>query len=199
MGVSASRLLPQGKYDARPHPESMFPAVRNWVLAAALLVVAAPAFADAPSRNYPQPPRADVVDTYWGTPVPDPYRPLENADAPKTQAWLRAEAAVTQQYLEALPYRAAIKAALNRFSTGTSDETVQINDLGNHRDRRCPAAQLDVVRFESRRRGPSSRRRTHRPPARTDLGGRGAIPASAGTPCRHPGQDHSRHRAADRC
>jgi prolyl oligopeptidase len=95
--------------------------MRTWMLIVAILAVAAPALAvQQPPLAYPQPPRADVVDTYWGTPVPDPYRPLENADAPQTQAWLRAEAALTRPYLDALPYRAEIKAAFQRmFATST--------------------------------------------------------------------------------
>ena len=72
---------------------------------------------------YPAPPRADVVDTYWGTPVPDPYRPLERVDAPETQAWLRAQAALTRAYLDAIPQRAAIKAALGRLRPETSFES----------------------------------------------------------------------------
>ena len=37
---------------------------------------------------YPDAPRVDVVDEYHGTPVPDPYRWLEDADDPRTVAWL---------------------------------------------------------------------------------------------------------------
>ncbi len=73
---------------------------------------------------YPQPPRSAVVDTYFGTPVPDPYRPLENVDAPEAQAWLRAEAAVTRGYLDALPYRAEIKAAFTGSYASTTRESV---------------------------------------------------------------------------
>ena len=73
---------------------------------------------------YPQPPRAAVVDTYWGTPVPDPYRPLENVDAPEPQAWLRAEAALTRGYLDALPYRAEIKAAFTGPGASTTRQSV---------------------------------------------------------------------------
>jgi prolyl oligopeptidase len=97
---------------------------RAWVFVAAVLAVAAPALA-APSAPalYPPPPHADVVDTYWGTPVPDPYRPLERVDAPETQAWLRAEATVTRAYLEAIPQRAAIKAAFARLQPASPHET----------------------------------------------------------------------------
>ena len=98
--------------------------VRNWVLVGAFLVAAAPALAAPRSPlDYPQPPRADVVDTYWGTPVPDPYRPLENVEAPQTQAWLRAEAALTRRYLDALPHRAAVRAAFERLYIDATYET----------------------------------------------------------------------------
>jgi len=94
------------------------------LVAAALLVAAVPALAQArASMPYPAPPRADVVDTYWGTPVPDPYRPLENADAPATQAWLRAESALTRQYLDALPYRTEIATAFRAMYPAATSET----------------------------------------------------------------------------
>jgi len=97
---------------------------RGWLFGGALLIAAAPAFAaPRPALVYPQPPRADVVDTYWGTPVPDPYRPLENVDAPATQAWLRDEAALTRRYLDALPYRAAIASATRGMAPASAAET----------------------------------------------------------------------------
>ncbi|HEX3463613.1 MAG TPA: prolyl oligopeptidase family serine peptidase [Candidatus Elarobacter sp.] len=82
------------------------------VLAGTVALAAAPALAANGTRLvYPEPPRGDAVDTYWSTPVPDPYRPLENADSPRTRDWLRAETAVTRTYLDALPYRDRIAAA----------------------------------------------------------------------------------------
>ncbi|HEV3088035.1 MAG TPA: prolyl oligopeptidase family serine peptidase [Candidatus Elarobacter sp.] len=99
-------------------------AVRTSVLAAAFLVVAVPVLAEPRvALVYPQAPRADVVDTYWSTPVPDPYRPLENVEAPQTQAWLRAEAALSRNYLGTLPYRDAIKAAFEGTTKSLSYET----------------------------------------------------------------------------
>jgi prolyl oligopeptidase len=91
----------------------------------ALLVAAAPVLAQSRTPlPYPAPPRADVVDTYWGTPVPDPYRPLENVDAPETQAWLRAEAALTRRYLDALPHRTEVATAFRAmYPAGSSSET----------------------------------------------------------------------------
>ena len=95
------------------------------VTAGALILLAAPAVAANGTRlAYPEPPRANVVDTYWSTPVPDPYRPLENVDAPDTQAWLHDEAALTRRYLDALPYRTEIAAASRAmFPAAASSET----------------------------------------------------------------------------
>lgn len=62
--------------------------------------------------SYPTPPTDNTVDTYYGTKVPDPYRPLESIDSAQTQSWLEDEAAVTRSYVDAIPQRAAIKAHL---------------------------------------------------------------------------------------
>jgi prolyl oligopeptidase len=42
--------------------------------------------------EYPQAPRGEVVDTFHGVPVPDPYRWLEDAEDPRTVAWLAQQA-----------------------------------------------------------------------------------------------------------
>lgn len=57
---------------------------------------------------YPQTKKVDTVDTYFGTPVPDPYRWLENDQAADTKAWVKEENKVTQDYLGQIPYRDAI-------------------------------------------------------------------------------------------
>ncbi len=58
---------------------------------------------------YPDAPRSDQVDEYHGVKVADPFRPLENPDAPETKAWIEAENKITQDYLRAIPSRDAIK------------------------------------------------------------------------------------------
>jgi prolyl oligopeptidase len=61
---------------------------------------------------YPTPPTADVVDDYHGTRVADPYRPLENPDAPETRAWIEAENRLTAAFLAGVPEREAIRRRL---------------------------------------------------------------------------------------
>jgi len=58
--------------------------------------------------NYPQTQKVAVTDTYFGTEVPDPYRWLEDDQAADTKQWVQAENAVTQHYLDQIPYRQAI-------------------------------------------------------------------------------------------
>ncbi|UOQ98407.1 prolyl oligopeptidase family serine peptidase [Hymenobacter sp. 5317J-9] len=65
--------------------------------------------------NYPNSRKADVTDTYFGTPVPDPYRWLEDPDAGETKAWVTAQNNVTFGYLEQIPFRDAIRERLTRL------------------------------------------------------------------------------------
>lgn len=74
---------------------------------------------DAPAARTPSPyppaPRGDVIDTYHGTAVPDPYRWLEELDSPATRAWIEAENRVTDAYLAAVPSKGAIQARLTKL------------------------------------------------------------------------------------
>ncbi|HKE38009.1 MAG TPA: prolyl oligopeptidase family serine peptidase, partial [Candidatus Baltobacteraceae bacterium] len=79
-------------------------------LAAIFLIACFGASPSAP--RYPSPPTDATVDVYYGTSVPDPYRPLEDVDAPATRAWVEAEASLTRSYIDAIPERAAIRAHL---------------------------------------------------------------------------------------
>jgi prolyl oligopeptidase len=81
--------------------------MRRTILAAAALAAATPAAAQ--ELDYPETRRGDVVEDYHGTPVADPYRWLEDTDAPATAEWVAAQNAVTFDYLASLPGRAAIQ------------------------------------------------------------------------------------------
>ncbi len=61
---------------------------------------------------YPAAPYGDIVDSYHGVAVPDPYRALEDLDAPATRAWIDAEVALTERFLAAIPERAALRRRL---------------------------------------------------------------------------------------
>jgi prolyl oligopeptidase len=61
---------------------------------------------------YPQPPKSEQIDDYFGTKVADPYRDLENADADATRKWIEAENKLTFDYLGAIPERKKINEKL---------------------------------------------------------------------------------------
>lgn len=62
--------------------------------------------------NYPVTHKTDVVDTYFGTDVADPYRWLEDDRSAETEEWVKAQNAVTFGYLEKITYREQIKKKL---------------------------------------------------------------------------------------
>ena len=81
----------------------------------AMTIQASAAGPDAPAR-YPQAPADGTADSYFGTVVPDPYRPLENDTAAATIAWVAAENDVTRAYLDAIPFRAALRSRLTALN-----------------------------------------------------------------------------------
>ena len=65
--------------------------------------------------NYPETKKVDTVDTYFGSNVPDPYRWLEDDMSDETAAWVKAQNKVTFNYLDQIPYRAALKERLSEL------------------------------------------------------------------------------------
>ncbi|WP_133468774.1 prolyl oligopeptidase family serine peptidase [Paraglaciecola marina] len=55
--------------------------------------------------TYPVTRKGDVVDTYFGVQVADPYRWLEDDRSAETEAWVKAQNKATQGYLEQVPYK----------------------------------------------------------------------------------------------
>src|SRR5947209_7260776 len=74
---------------------------------AVILVVASAA--QSQRLLYPTARKGDVVDDYFGTKIADPYRWMEDLNAPEVKQWVDAENAVTFKYLDALPVRDAFK------------------------------------------------------------------------------------------
>ena len=58
--------------------------------------------------SYPVAEREDVVENYFGTPVADPYRWMEDDTTARVKAWVQAENAITREYLDAIPFRQAL-------------------------------------------------------------------------------------------
>ncbi len=65
-----------------------------------------------PALTYPATTMGTVAEDYHGTKVPDPYRWMENLDSPDVAAWVKAQNAVTDPYLAALPRRKALNERL---------------------------------------------------------------------------------------
>ena len=61
---------------------------------------------------YPPARRSDHVDTYFNTPVPDPYRWMEDVDAPELEAWVTAQNTLTRSILDPVPGRDILHARL---------------------------------------------------------------------------------------
>lgn len=84
--------------------------MRSFALAAgAFLAVAAVA------ADYPVSRTVDHVDVYHGTPVPDPYRWLEDLDSAETKGWVAAQNAFTASRLAAMPEVGRIRARLTEL------------------------------------------------------------------------------------
>jgi prolyl oligopeptidase len=64
---------------------------------------------------YPETRRAEQVDNYHGTRVPDPYRWLEDTDSPETKAWVEAQNRVTFDLLKNIPERQGIEQRLTEL------------------------------------------------------------------------------------
>jgi prolyl oligopeptidase len=65
--------------------------------------------------EYPVTKKGDVIDTYFGTKVPDPYRWLEDDKSAETAGWVKEQNKVTFGYLETIPYRKEIKSRLEKM------------------------------------------------------------------------------------
>lgn len=70
---------------------------------------------DSRTYVYPLAARGDVVDDYHGQRIADPYRWLEELDAPETRTWIEAENKLTEAFLDAIPARKSIRAKLEKL------------------------------------------------------------------------------------
>lgn len=89
--------------------------IRVAALAAAFLSSSGIAWsADGP----PVAPVRPVTDTYFGTPVVDNYRYMENLKDPEVQAWMKGQANYTRKVLDSLSGRAALAQRIQALMSG---------------------------------------------------------------------------------
>ena len=86
----------------------IFPFFSSRALALTLTFAGLISPAVAAPLSQPVAPVRPVTDTYFGTPVVDNYRWMEDLKSPEVQAWMTAQAAYTHDYLSKLPGRDAL-------------------------------------------------------------------------------------------
>jgi len=65
--------------------------------------------------TYPMTKKTDSTDVYFGHQVADPYSWLENDTSAETAEWVKAENAVTNAYLEKIPFRKKMEERLTKL------------------------------------------------------------------------------------
>jgi prolyl oligopeptidase len=92
---------------------------RHTVVASLFLLTSVAAAADAqtqsPPLSYPAAAKGTQVDDYHGVSIADPYRWLEDTDAPATKAWVEAQNKLSDGFLATIPERASIKYRLTQL------------------------------------------------------------------------------------
>jgi len=78
-----------------------------------------PLESNAQGIKYPKTDTIKQVDSYFGRNVRDPYRWLENDTATAVMKWVDEENAVTQAYLDQIPFKAKIKNRLSELQNYT--------------------------------------------------------------------------------
>lgn len=68
-----------------------------------------------PRLSYPPTRKADQVDHYHGTAVPDPYRWLEDDLSDETAEWVAAQNRLTFGYLDQIPFRDALRRRMTQL------------------------------------------------------------------------------------
>lgn len=105
-------------------------------LGACCIAFAAPAVCAATFLGVEVPPplpAKNVVDTYWGTPVDDPYRFLENVKDPAVQAWMKAQADATDAIIAQLPVRDALRKRLAEIDDAVPSVVTSVRRLSTGR------------------------------------------------------------------
>lgn len=65
--------------------------------------------------NYPITKKVDTVDTYFGTPIKDPFRWLEDDRSKATEEWVKEQNSTTFSHLDKIPFRTSLKNRLEQL------------------------------------------------------------------------------------
>ena len=105
-------------------------------------VSCSPASKPSTALKYPDSREDSSADVYFGVEVKDPYRWLEDDLSVETAQWVEAQNQVTNEYLAKIPYRAALRARLEKlwnyekisapFTEGPHTYYFKNNGLQNH-------------------------------------------------------------------
>ncbi len=85
----------------------------GFIIAIAMLTI--PFKAKAQALKYPETYRDSIVDNYFGTKVPAPYRWMEEQNSPQVESWVEAENKVTFSYLDKIPVRKWINKRITKL------------------------------------------------------------------------------------
>jgi len=91
--------------------------MKNVLIISLIAVVALSCKSDNKKKvwEYPETEKSDVVYTYFGEDVADPFHWLENDTSQETEAWVKAQNKVTFSYLNSIPFRDDIRNRLEKI------------------------------------------------------------------------------------
>ncbi|HRI78624.1 MAG TPA: prolyl oligopeptidase family serine peptidase [Cyclobacteriaceae bacterium] len=89
--------------------------ILSLIVLAVLVISCSEKKTEAINTVYPATKKVDTIDNYFGVKINDPYRWLENDTTKETAEWVRSENEVTTRYLDHIPYRADVKARLEKL------------------------------------------------------------------------------------
>jgi len=100
-------------------------------IATAAAVLSATAFALAQAKP-PAAPVKDVTDTYFGTPVPDPYRYMEDMKNPEVAQWMKAQADYARETLARIPQRDTVLKEVTTFGDAAAARITSVQITGGN-------------------------------------------------------------------
>ena len=102
--------------------------LRRGISAAALLAAASLVFAQS---KPPVAPVKEIVDTYFGATVADPYRYMEDMKNPEVSAWMKAQADYTRAALDKIPQRAELLKEVAKYGDAAAARISSLQVVGD--------------------------------------------------------------------